>query len=126
MLLPRRWRVRAFVLFSLFQLGIIATANYAFLNYLVLLLGFTLACDSPPPKSPAWRERLGWVGLGAYVLATLLGFFASGMLRVPAELLSPFRVAESYGLFAVMTRARYEIEFQGTRDGKTWVAYPFR
>ena len=25
-----------------------------------------------------------------------------------------------------MTRARYEIEFQGTRDGVTWIAYPFR
>src|SRR5207249_5771205 len=41
-------------------------------------------------------------------------------------LLEPFRVANSYGLFAVMTRARYEIEFQGTRDGTTWIAYPFR
>src|SRR5213075_700065 len=41
-------------------------------------------------------------------------------------LLEPFRVANSYGLFAVMTRGRYEIEFQGTRDGTTWVAYPFR
>jgi hypothetical protein len=29
-------------------------------------------------------------------------------------------------LFAVMTRARYEIEFQGSRDGQTWVAYRFR
>jgi hypothetical protein len=25
-----------------------------------------------------------------------------------------------------MTHARYEIEFQGSRDGKTWTAYPFR
>jgi hypothetical protein len=25
-----------------------------------------------------------------------------------------------------MTHERYEIEFQGTRDGKTWIAYPFR
>jgi len=25
-----------------------------------------------------------------------------------------------------MTRARYEIEFQGSRDGVTWVPYPFR
>ena len=32
----------------------------------------------------------------------------------------------NYGLFAVMTRQRYEIEFQGTRDGVHWTAYPFR
>ena len=25
-----------------------------------------------------------------------------------------------------MTRARYEIEFQGSHDGETWTAYPFR
>jgi hypothetical protein len=25
-----------------------------------------------------------------------------------------------------MTRERYEIEFQGSRDGKTWLPYPFR
>jgi hypothetical protein len=124
--LPRRWRGRAFVLFSVFQLGIIATGNYAFLNYLVLLLGFTIACDLPPKKTPAWRERLGWVGFCAYGLTTVFGFFASGVLRWPAQALAPFRLAENYGLFAVMTRARYELELQGTRDGKTWIAYPFR
>jgi hypothetical protein len=124
LLLTRRWRARAFVLFTIFQIGIIATGNYAFLNYLVLLLGFTIACDLPPAKTPAWRERLGWGGLVAYVLVTALGF--SRMWRLPQELLSPFRIGENYGLFAVMTRARYELEFQGTLDGKTWVAYPFR
>jgi hypothetical protein len=25
-----------------------------------------------------------------------------------------------------MTRGRYEIEFQGSTDGQTWIAYPFR
>jgi hypothetical protein len=25
-----------------------------------------------------------------------------------------------------MTEARYDIEFQGTRDGRTWLVYPFR
>jgi len=40
--------------------------------------------------------------------------------------LAQFRIVNNYGLFAVMTRERYEIEFQGTRDGKAWIAYPFR
>jgi hypothetical protein len=44
----------------------------------------------------------------------------------PERVLDPFRIANQYGLFAVMTHARYEIEFQGTRDGKSWNAYPFR
>jgi hypothetical protein len=40
--------------------------------------------------------------------------------------LEPFRIANQYGLFAVMTRGRYEIEFQGSNDGQNWVAYFFR
>lgn len=50
-----------------------------------------------------------------------------GVLAAPARALEPFGIANSYGLFANMTEARYEIEFQGSRDGgRTWVAYPFR
>jgi hypothetical protein len=43
----------------------------------------------------------------------------------PAELLDPFRIANQYGLFAVMTRGRYEIEFQGSNDGQNWQPYLF-
>jgi hypothetical protein len=46
--------------------------------------------------------------------------------EAPVALLAPFRIANRYGLFAVMTPHRYEIEFQGSNDGQTWVAYPFR
>ena len=44
----------------------------------------------------------------------------------PVAALEPFRIANRYGLFAVMTRGRYEIEFQGSNDGETWTPYPFR
>jgi hypothetical protein len=44
----------------------------------------------------------------------------------PVAALEPFRIANRYGLFAVMTRGRFEIEFQGSNDGQNWVAYPFR
>jgi hypothetical protein len=46
--------------------------------------------------------------------------------RFPITALEPFRIADRYGLFAVMTRGRYEIEFQGSADGQNWIAYPFR
>jgi hypothetical protein len=42
------------------------------------------------------------------------------------EWLDPFRVANQYGLFAVMTRGRYDIEFQGSNDGENWTPYLFR
>ena len=44
----------------------------------------------------------------------------------PVVALEPFRIADRYGLFAVMTRGRYEIEFQGSNDGQNWITYPFR
>jgi lipase maturation factor 1 len=44
----------------------------------------------------------------------------------PVAALESFRIANQYGLFAVMTRGRYEIEFQGSNDGQAWTAYPFR
>jgi len=44
----------------------------------------------------------------------------------PVSALEPFRIANRYGLFAVMTHGRYEIEFQGSEDGQTWLVYPFR
>ena len=44
----------------------------------------------------------------------------------PVKALEPFRIANQYGLFAVMTRGRYEIEFQGSNDGENWQPYLFR
>ena len=71
------------------------------------------------PAEDAGVARAARAGLASAPTSRscLLGFFAHG--AAAAQLLSPFRLAENYGLFAVMTRARYEIEFQGTRDGKT-------
>ncbi len=69
---------------------------------------------------------LGWVFYGT---TALLLFMLSPRLPLPTtpiELLEPFRLANRYGLFGVMTPARYEIEFQGTRDGQNWIPYPFR
>ena len=44
----------------------------------------------------------------------------------PARILEIFHLATVYGLFANMTHERREIEFQGSVDGTTWIAYPFR
>ncbi len=145
--LPRRFRIACFVVVTALQVGIIATANYAFLNYLVLALGVLLLDDrvigwvwrvvrrtpltSAPievPRRPrsALARHAENVILGFLLYATVVAFIPLGALAWPARVLDPFRIANAYGLFAVMTEARYEIEFQGSRDGTTWVAYPFR
>jgi hypothetical protein len=38
----------------------------------------------------------------------------------------PLASFNSYGLFAVMTRPRYEIIVQGSKDGETWLDYEFK
>ncbi|HMA01795.1 MAG TPA: lipase maturation factor family protein [Gemmatimonadaceae bacterium] len=163
--MPRRVRLACFVIVTGLQVGIIATANYAFLNYLVLMLGVLLLDD----RALAWivarvgaRRRIArdallegetlrpelvrvaavtrtrsharviveGLALGWVFYATLLAFLApaSGtILGAPERVLAPFRIANAYGLFAMMTEQRYEIEFQGSDDGgRTWTAYPFR
>ena len=146
--LPRRWRVICFLIVTPWELGVIFTANYTFLNYLVLALGFLLLDDRffsrwvpvapPPTQVQPPRHVLTAVGVaGSAVLLTLVGYVTTvellsmvfGRLPLPMQpvtMLEPFRIANQYGLFAVMTRGRYEIEFQGSRDGQTWTAYPFR
>jgi hypothetical protein len=138
--LPRRLRIACFLIVTPFQVGIILTANYAFLNYLVLVLGFLLLDDRalariglPLPPAVEPRPTPRWRMIGATVVliwifySTVIPYLpAAGPLAAPARLIAQFRIANQYGLFAVMTRARYEIEFQGSRDGVTWVPYPFR
>ncbi len=183
--LPRRLRLICFFIVTPWEIGVILTANYAFLNYLVLALGFLLLDDrsllgwiparfrgslehdvSPesipiaeerlsivtganepprrirtePPPSPFHRLRAHLHALSIAVAAVLLTWIAynttAEMVRMPwpelpvpsgpISALEPFRIANQYGLFAVMTRGRYEIEFQGSNDGQNWTPYPFR
>jgi len=196
--LPRRFRISCFFVVTALQIGIILTANYAFLNYIVLALGFLLLddrflvqflaagwaaevgeCLKPSPAGSEAREHLVQLDLhgregedasanpGAAELAAareaatvplaararelasaaglwLAGFFLAWVLYAnvffllarafrgvplpskPVALLEPFRVANQYGLFGRMTWRRFEIEFQGSNDGRNWIAYPFR
>ena len=183
--LPRPFRIACFTIVTLLQIGIILTANYAMLNYLVLTLGILLVDDlylvrffpkrwirpvqdnlaRPRPAAgvlslnaqPAetgssqafgepsrgiWPKAalaiastaarcvtaavLLWL-LYANVYLVLERLRMSGVLPArPLTLLEPFRIANQYGLFGRMTWKRYEIEFQGSEDGRNWTAYAFK
>ena len=163
MFLPRRWRIVCFVIATIWQIGVIATANYAFLNYIVLALGVLLLDDkfllsilparwraawkpSPVDNAPTTAEAANttvriqqhWRAIRLAVSAVMLSwiFYATTAELIwmfarlplptsPVVALEPFRIANQYGLFAVMTRGRYEIEFQGSDDGVSWIPYPF-
>jgi lipase maturation factor 1 len=173
--LPRRFRLICFFIVTPWEIGVISTANYAFLNYLVLALGFLLLDDKflawllprkwfPKyhimvamrgedtreeqfgiPSVPAKKvqntfsrvAKTAWLVIAGTCFAWV--FYATSAMLVgmlapefplwhwPVEIAEPSRIASQYGLFGVMTRGRYEIEFQGSSDGgKTWTAYPFR
>jgi len=186
MFLPRRWRILCFLIVTPWELGVILTANYTFLNYLVVALGFLLLDDGflrrflpqpwkesfvtaatlsaqvepgasqtgephPSPESSTEPERtrqnegrtlggirrlgktlklclsttvLVWIFYAT--MAELMWMFSLTLPTAPVAVLEPFRIANRYGLFGMMTRGRYEIEFQGSEDGKNWVAYAYR
>ncbi len=180
--LPRRIRIICFFIVTPWEIGVILTANYTFLNYLVLSLGFLLLDDrfllqlvpdrpastlrfrtGPPPiensaetssgsgKSEIRVASSAESGIAGHVrhhFASLSLAFTAVMLTWifynttaemvlivfrnlplptrPIALLDPFRIANQYGLFAVMTNGRYEIEFQGSNDGQNWTPYLFR
>jgi hypothetical protein len=168
--LPRRWRIACFFIVTLWQIPVILTANYTFLNYLVLLLGVLLlddrfilrfapaqwkeklpaqavvaptpaaerATDEPirpsrPKPNPIAAFKLSvasviliWIFYSTTAQMILILFPRAPLPVSPITALEPFRVANRYGLFAVMTRGRYEIEFQGSNDGQNWIAYTFR
>ncbi len=160
MFLPRRWRIVCFFIVTPWEIGVILTANYTFLNYLVLSLGFLLLDDrvcrsitpscwrpaflndrpenvSPAPHAEKNLRALKLIKLSAAGLALSWIFYATGVQLLsmfsevpfptaPVAILEPFRIANRYGLFGIMTRGRYEIEFQGSDDGENWTAYPFR
>ncbi len=178
--LPRRFRIICFCIVTPFEAGIILTANYTFLNYLVLSLGILLVDDKfleailptrfcdfiarrdagfslggrsfssdiegsksaglQPLRTLRSRAATMYGAVSKSIAALALGmvFYVTSAILIqmfipgipfpegPMRWLDPFRIANRYGLFANMTHERYEIEFQGTRDGKTWTPYPFR
>jgi hypothetical protein len=178
--LPRRARFICFCIVTPWEIGVIFTANYTFLNYLVLALGFLLLDDRslrsvlprrfrdmlpatsdpeaaprnakplsileapaeeveeipPTVLSPAAQFNVVRLVLSATMLTWIAYATAAELIHMPlpdfplpslpVTALEPFRIANQYGLFAVMTRGRYEIEFQGSSDGHAWTPYLFR
>ena len=153
--LLRRWRIACFCIVTVWQAVVIATANYAFLNYLVLVLAVLLLDDRALRRFVPARWRVGvevegatvvgrplkgLSGVGVAMSAVMLTWIAyvttvemvwmfwreAPVPSSPVAALEPLRIANQYGLFAVMTPHRYEIEFQGSNDGKTWTPYLFR
>jgi len=137
---PRRLRLLACYAFCALQLGIFASGNYGFFNLLSIALSLLLMDDQSWPLSRARQRaqemsRQSSAGMrGAVAIISVLGAFqfVYRFERTPqvfepiARQLAPLRTINSYGLFAVMTTTRREIELQGSMDGKHWQTYHFK
>jgi predicted DCC family thiol-disulfide oxidoreductase YuxK len=145
---PRRLRFMAAAAMVMLQVLILVTGNYGFFNLISIALCVLLVDDvmwpshwggaaaARDPRDAGARRVPRWLVRGAAVAMfalTLVPLFR--VLQLPAawlgpvrtlhELVAPLRIADSYGLFAVMTTRRPEIEVEGSADGVTWTPYRF-
>jgi lipase maturation factor 1 len=145
---PRRLRLVAAVLLVGLQLLIAATGNFAFFNLLAVALcvwlvddevwqhvaqAFRSAIAQSQYAASAFRRTVAITAAVVIVPVSLLHFTSSLGVLLPgwqliapiAELVSPLRSVNTYGLFAVMTTTRPEIIMEGSDDGESWQAYEF-
>lgn len=139
------------------HLGIIASGNYTFLNYLTIAMCVPLIDDSlwlkllPITLMTKLRASLSAVskaskpsidaktivlittslifllfGTCQFIEGLGMGFLLARRWTETLATLAPFRVFNSYGMFAVMTTSRPEIIFEGSDDGKDWKEYVFK
>jgi hypothetical protein len=133
----------AFVIVT--QLWLVASGNFAWLNWLTILLAVAavdgalaarhlpLLPDPPAhqPNAPAWFTALV---LAATALVAVLSYWPVRNLLSPAQQMNrsynPFHLVNTYGAFGSMTRLRHEVVLEGTNDpgpgeDARWQAYEF-
>jgi hypothetical protein len=127
-------RIAVCVLIGL-QVLILLTGNYTFFNLLAIALCVFLFVDRPVPGAPAEARGHRGVTLAllVFVLTTsglqfleMFSFPITGAPRSYLALISPLRLINTYGLFAVMTTTLPEIVVEGSSDGTNWLPYEFR
>ena len=146
---PRRGRLVGCLAVIALQVLILLTGNYGFFNYLTIAICFLWLDDgfvmrvipgavwrrlSVPERvtAPAWRRHLAPALVAILVVPVSISQFADvaptllAPVRAAAEWLQPFRSVNNYGLFAVMTTRRDEIQIEGSNDQISWKLYVFR
>jgi len=146
---PRRLRLIACGLLIFLQIAIAITGNYCFFNLLTITLCLLLIDDSVVGIGRS-REAVrfgapGGCALPLSIYATVAVIVVTlpinawlifnafkpeskmpGIIRSAYERIEPFRIANGYGLFRVMTKDRGEIIIEGSADGIDWRAYEFK
>jgi len=143
---PRRLRLIAAGLFIFLQAVIALTGNYCFFNLLTIALCLLLIDDATfgwprvvataAGRGFAWRLAMLFPVAVIIVMLPLNAWLIFTAFKPEAkwprplafvyERVEPFRIANGYGLFRVMTKDRREIEIEGSADGIDWLPYEFK
>ncbi len=140
LLLPQPVASVAGALVILHQLLLVVSGNYAWLNWLTIVLGVTAFGDSTllavlPLETPATVARPAAYDAVLYALGVgtlLLGIEPTRNLFSRHQRMNysynPFHVVNAYGAFGSVTRERYEIVIEGSPDesGEDFRAYELR
>jgi hypothetical protein len=145
---PRQFAAIAGGIAIVHQLWLIVAGNYAWLNWLTIVLGVTTLDDSVlrvvlPLAAPALSSRATvheWILYALLVVTALLSiaptlnFFRKDQLMNYSY--NPLHLVNAYGAFGAVTRERYEIivegndqvesQQEGARDEGTWREYEFK
>lgn len=132
--LPQPVAAVAGVLMIGHQLILIVSGNYAWLNWLTVVLAFSTVGDSLVPFAvPAMEPRPFAFELVLYALglATLWlsieptrNFFSKHQSMNASY--NVLHLVNAYGAFGSVTRERFEVVLEGSADGESWREYGFK
>jgi hypothetical protein len=137
--LPQPGAALAGALIIVHQLLLIISGNYAWLNWLTIVVGFSAFSDATlgwvlPLSPPALAPRPFTYDLLLYVLASvtvLLSVQPALNLLSKRQLMNhsynPLHLVNAYGAFGRVTRERFEVILEGeSAEGAEWRAYEFK
>jgi hypothetical protein len=133
---PQPVAAAAASLMILTQLWLVLSGNFAWLNWITIVLALP-AVRFPGPASPAAPAPLWYVVVVSAValLLVVLSYRPVANLvsrrQVMNRSFDPLHLVNTYGAFGSVSRVRYEVVIEGTRDDSPredadWRAYEFR
>ena len=118
------------------QLWLVISGNYAWLNWLTMVLAFSAIAGPLPTATlaapPAWFVVLI---IGFSVLVVVLGYWPVRNLLSPQQRMNasfdPLHLVNTYGAFGSIGRIRREVVIEGTADAEitdetVWQEYEFK
>jgi hypothetical protein len=112
------------------QLLLIVSGNYAWLNWLTVLLGFSglddgtlarvfsTATPELETRPPAFELMLAGLALATLLLSVKPALNLISKAQVMNETYNPLHLVGSYGAFGSVSRQRYEVVLEGTSDAE--------